>query len=77
MSLAADAPLSPSLPDAIMQVSTEPEQNQRVSVRYLNRFPLTFAEVPWIQESGLGFFAYAHNTLITGGTFIVSLSCAV
>ena len=29
-----------------------------------------------VQKSGSGFFANAQNTLITGGTFIVSLSCS-
>ena len=38
MSLATHSPLSPSLPDAIMQVSTESEQN--FSVSYLNRLLL-------------------------------------
>ena len=42
MSLDTHRPLSPSLPDAIMQVSTESEQN--LSVSCLNFLPLAFAD---------------------------------
>ena len=40
-----------------------------------NYLPLAFADNRQIQDSGSGLFAYARNTLITGGTFVVSLSC--
>jgi hypothetical protein len=76
MSLAIHSPLSPSLPDAnIMQVSTKSEQNPSVSC--LNYFPVTFADNCQIQDSGSGFFANAQNITITGGNFVVSLSCGL
>ena len=67
------SPLSPSVPDAITQVSTESEQN--ISVSCLIHMLLAFADDCQIQDSGSGFFANAQNILITGGTFVVSLSC--
>ena len=72
MSLATHSPLSPSLPDAIMQVPRESEQDLFVSC--LNCLPLAFADNHQIRDSGLGFFANAQNVLITGGTFVVRLS---
>jgi hypothetical protein len=60
------------MPDDIMQVSRESEQNLAVS--YLNRFPLAFADFRLIQGSGSGLIVNAQNVLITGGIF-VSLSC--
>ena len=75
MSLATDSPLSPSS-DAIMQVSTESEQT--LSVSYLNRLPLAFADNCQIQDFGLGLLANPQNILIAGGTFVVvSLSCGL
>ena len=73
MSLATHSPLSPSLPNAIMQVSTESEQT--FSVSYLNYLPLVFTDR--FQDSGSGLFANAQNILITGGTFIVGLFCSL
>ena len=75
MSLATHRPLLPSLPDAIMQVSTELEQN--LSVSCLNRLPLAFADNRQIQDPGSGFFGNAQYILITGGTFVVSLSYCI
>ena len=72
---ATHSPLLPSVPDAITQVSTESEQN--ISVSYLNHMLLDFTNDRQIQDSGAGFFANAQNTLITGGTFVVSLSCGL
>jgi hypothetical protein len=57
-------------PDAMIQVS---EQN--LSVSYKNHSPLAFADNCQIKDSGSGLLANARNTLITGGTFVVSLSC--
>ena len=74
--MSTHSPFSPSLPDAIMQVSTESEQN--LSVSCLNRLPLVFTDNCWNQGSGSGFFANAQNIVINDGTFVVvSLSCAV
>jgi hypothetical protein len=76
MSLATHSPLSPLLPDAIMQLSTELDQH--LSVNCLNRLPSAFVYNCQIQDSDLGLFANARNILITGGTFVVvSLSQAV
>ena len=74
MSLVTHSPLLPMLPNPIMQVSMESEQNPSVSC--LSYLPLIFADnlLIQVQNSGLGLFAYAQNTLITGGTFVVSLS---
>ena len=72
MSLATHSPLLPLLPDAIMQVPRESEQD--LSVSYLNCLPLAFADNFQIRDSGSGFFANAQNVLVTGGTFVVSLS---
>ena len=72
MSAVSRSQLSPSSPDSIMQAVTELEQNPSVSC--LNSLPLAFTDNHHIQDSGLGLFAYAQNTLITGGTFVVSLS---
>ena len=69
MSLATHSPLSPSLPDVIMQAPWED-----LSVSCLNCLPLAFADNRQIRDSGSGFFANAQNVLITGGTFVVSLS---
>ena len=63
----------PSLPDAIMQVSTESEQN--LSVSCSNYSPLAFADNCQVQDSGSSLFANVQNIVITGGTFVVSLSC--
>jgi hypothetical protein len=62
-----------ALPDAITQVSTESEQNLSVSCSTCS--PLAFADNHWVQDSGSGLFANAHNIQINGGIFIVSLSC--
>ena len=68
------SPLPPSLPNAIMRVSTESEQT--FSVSYLNCLPFVFADR--FQDSGSGLFANPQNLLITGGTFIVvSLWCGL
>ena len=77
MSLATHSPLSPSLPDAIMQeVSSESEQD--LSVSCLNRLPLGFADNSQIQDSSSGLFGNPQNVLITGGTIVVvSLSCGL
>ena len=74
MSSATHSPLSPALPDAIMQVSTELEQNPSVSC--LDHLPLAFPDYHQIQVSGSGLFPNAQNILITGG-IIVSLSCGL
>ena len=74
MSLATYSSLSPSLPDAIMQVS---ESEQNLTVSCLNCLPLAFTDNHQIQDSGSALFANAQNILITGGTFIVSLSCGL
>ena len=74
MSSVTHSPLSPSLPDAIMQVFTESEQKPSVSC--LHRLPSAFVNNCQIKDSGSGFFMNATNTLITGGTF-VSLSCGL
>jgi hypothetical protein len=72
MSLAIHSPLSPTLPDAIMQVE---ESGQNLSVSCFNRghLPLAFADQKnrQIQDSGSGLFANAENILITDGTFVV------
>jgi hypothetical protein len=76
MSLATLSLLSPMLPDAIMQVSRESEQN--LSVSCLNHLPLAklaFSDNNYIQDSGSGLFANVQNVLINGGIFIVGLSC--
>ena len=68
-------PLSPLLPDAIMQVS---ESEQNVSVSCLKYLPLTFSDNLRIQDSGLSHFGNPQNILITGGTFtVVSLYCGL
>ena len=72
MSLATHSPLSPSLPDAIVQISRESEQN--LSVSYLYCLPLAFADNHQIQDPGSGLFPNAQNILITD-SIIVSLSC--
>ena len=69
MSLATHSPLLPLLPDAIMQVPRELEQD--LSVSCLNCLPLAFADNCQIRDSDSGFFADAQNVLITGGTFVV------
>jgi hypothetical protein len=74
MSLATHSPLLPSLPDVITQVS---ESEQNLSVSCLNYFPLAFTDNCQIQDSSSGLFANASNILITGGTFVVSRSCAI
>ena len=72
MSLATHSPL----PDAIMQVSAESEQN--VSVSCLNHLPLSFADNRQIQDTGMGLLANPQNMLITGGTFVlVNPSCGL
>ena len=71
MSLASDNPLSPPFHDAI-QVSRESEQNL---CELLKLFALGFCYNRQIQESGSGIFANARGVIITGSTFIVSLSC--
>ena len=64
-------PLSPSLPDTIMQVS---ESERNLSVSCLKCLSSTFADNLQIQDSGLSLFANPQNLLITGGTFsVVSL----
>ena len=68
MSSVTHSPLSPSLPDAMMQVSTESDRDISVSCLYC--LPLGFADNYQIQDSGSGFFVNARNTLITGGTFV-------
>ena len=73
MSSAIHTPLSPLLPDAIMQVSRESDQN--IPVSCLNCLPLAFADNHQIQDSDSGLFANAQNVLITGGMFVVSHSC--
>ena len=75
MSLATDSQLLPSLADATMQVSTKSEHNPPVS--YSNCLPLAFADDHEIQDSGLDLFANPYNLLITGGAFVVSLSCGL
>ena len=79
MSLATHSPLSPSLPDAMMQVSGESEQS--LSVSCLNPLAWLLLTIAWlIQDSGLAssaLFANIQNLLITGGTFVVSLSCGL
>ena len=74
MPLATHRPQSPSLPNAIMQVSTESEKN--LSVSCLNRLPLAFANNYQIQDFGSGLFSNVQNILITGGIF-VRLSCGL
>ena len=59
MSLATNNPLSPSLPDPIIQVSKEPEQNHSVSC--LNCLPMAYADNRQIQDSGLGGGEYGGN----------------
>ena len=72
MSLATHSPL----PDAIMQVFAESEQN--VSVSCLNHLPLSFADNRQIQDTGMGLLANPQNMLITGGTFVlVNPSCGL
>ena len=68
--------LSPTLPDAVMQVSTESEQNHSVS--YLNCLPLDFADNCQIRDSVSGLFGNVQNVLISGGNFVVvSFSCGL
>ena len=68
--------LSPTLPDAVMQVSTESEQNHSVS--YLNCLPLDFADNCQIRDSVSGLFGNVQNVLIPGGNFVVvSFSCGL
>ena len=74
MSLATHSPSSPLLPDAVMQVFRESEQN--ISVSCLNHLPLAFADNRHIQDSGLGPISKAQNVLITGGV-IVSFFCGL
>ena len=73
MPLPSYDPLSPSSPDALVQVSRESEQNLLVSC--LCRLLLVFSDNCPIQHSGSGLFANNNNILISGGTFVVSLSC--
>ena len=61
---------SPSLSDAIKQVSAAESEDLHVSC--LNRLTLAFDDYRWIQDSGLGLLANSRNTLITGGIFVVS-----
>ena len=72
MSLVTDNSLSSSLADAVMQVSMRSEHNIPVSCS--NCLPLVFADNCQIQDSGLDLFVNPYNLLITGGTFVVSLS---
>ena len=75
MSLATDSPLS-SLPDAIMPVSRESEQNLPVSL--LNCLPSAFADNCQIQDSGSALFPNAQNIIINDSTIVVvSLSCVL
>ena len=71
MSAVGPNPLSPSLPDSLMQASTELERNPTVSC--LQNSFLAFVDDLQTLVSGSGFFTNAQNILITGGTF-VSLS---
>ena len=50
---------------------TEPQQNFSVSYRY--KYVLAVTNDQQAQQSVSGFFANAQNTLITGGSFTVSL----
>lgn len=61
---------SPSLSDAIKQVSAAESEDLHVSC--LNCLTLAFDDYRWIQDSGLGLLANSRNTLITGGIFVVS-----
>ena len=63
--------LSPSLPDAIMQVS---ELEQNISVSCLDSLTWLFADNCQIRDSGSALFANAENVLITGCTFVMSFS---
>jgi hypothetical protein len=74
MSSAAHRPLSPLLPDTVMQVS---ESEQNLPVCCLNGLSFTFADNCQIWDSGSALFANNKNILITGGTFVVSLSCGI
>ena len=76
MSLATHSPLSSSSPDAVLHVSAG-ESKQDLSVSCLNCLPLAFDDNCRIQESGSGLLANSRNTVITGGIFVVSLSCGV
>ena len=71
---ATHGPLLPSsaLPSTRIQVSTESEKNLLVSCLHLF---LAFVDDCHTQDSSLGLFSNAQNTLITGGTFYVCLSC--
>ena len=70
------SPLSPLLPDAMMQVSRESEQN--LSVSCLNGLLLVFVDNCQNRDFGSGLFGNPQNLLITGGTFVaVSLSCGL
>ena len=73
MSLATHSQLLPLLPDAIVQVSRESEQNHLVSC--VKCLPLAFVENQ-NQDSG-GLFGNPQNLLITGGTFVVSFLLTV
>ena len=79
MSLVTDRPLLPSLPDAIMQASTESEADseRNLSVSCLNCLLLAFSDNCQIQDSGSGLVVNAENVLITSGKFVVSLSCGL
>jgi hypothetical protein len=61
---------SPSLPDGIVQPSTEPERNL---VSHSPHVLSPYIDDQQNQHSGLGFFANARDIVITGGIF-VSLS---
>ena len=69
MPAVSPSPFSPSLPDSIIQGTTELERNPSVScLRHL--FSTLDADDLQTQVSGSGFFANAQNILITGSTFV-------
>ena len=70
-------PLSPSSPDSdgITQESTGRELEQNLSVSRLKCLPLALADDDQIRDSGSAIFANIQNLVITGGSFVVSLSC--
>ena len=63
--MATDSPLSPSLPDAIIQVSPESEQDP--SVESLKLSALGFTDNCQIQDSGLGNTVDPRGVVIAGG----------
>jgi hypothetical protein len=52
-----------------MQTATELERNPSVSCLH-SLVLVLFLIIYRLQDSGLGFFANAQNTVITGGTFV-------